>query len=308
MKKILPTPLLGIVVPLVTPLTDNDTIDIEGLERLIEHTIAGGVQGVFVLGTTGEFASLSYKMRNELIENTCRIVNNRVVVMVGIADSAFPESVNLANKAASSGADAVVLTPPYYFKLGQPELLEYLKEIMVQISLPLYLYNMPAQTKIAFAPETVKEIAEIPGVVGIKDSSANLPYFKQVQYALKDNPDFTFMVGPEEIMSDFVLAGGHGGVNGGANMFPKLYVDLYRASVNHDFDKIRLLQQKVIQICSTIYTIGNYNSSYLKGLKSALSIMGICSDFMAEPLRRFNKPKRDKVEQMLEDLNYRDLL
>ena len=308
MKKKLTAPLKGIIVPLVTPLTDNNTIDIEGLERLIEHTIAGGVQGIFILGTTGEFSSISYKMRYELIEQTCRIVNERVYVLVGIADSAFAESVNLANKAKFCGADAVVLTPPYYFTLGQPELLEYLTQIMTQIPLPLFLYNMPFQTKIEFAPETVQAIAEIPGVVGIKDSSANLSYFKQVQFALKGHPDFTFMVGPEEIMSDFVLSGGHGGVNGGANMFPKLYVDLYNASVNHDFDKIHALQQKVIQICSTIYNVGNYNSSYLKGLKCALSVIGICSDFMAEPLHRFKQPERARIEQMLKDLNYRELL
>ncbi|MCK5852718.1 dihydrodipicolinate synthase family protein [bacterium] len=304
----LTAPLKGIIVPLVTPLIDNNTIDVLGLERLIEHTIAGGVHGVFTLGTTGEFASISYKLRHELIEQTCRIVNGRVYVLAGIADSAFAESVNLANKAHSCGADAVVLTPPYYFSLGQPELLEYLEQIMIQIPLPLFLYNMPFQTKIEFAPETVKAIARIPGVVGIKDSSANLSYFKKVQFALKDHPDFTFMVGPEEIMSDFVLSGGHGGVNGGANMFPKLYVDLYNASVNRDFDKIQMLQQKVIQITSTIYKVGNYNSSYLKGLKCALSIIGICDDFMAEPFHRFNTPERTKIEQMLEELNYRDLL
>jgi len=308
MKKKLPTPIRGIIVPLVTPLKDNNTIDTKGLEQLIEHTIAGGVTGIFILGTTGEFASISYKLRNELIEKTCEIVNNRVFVLVGIADSSFTESVNLANKAAKSGADAVVLTPPYYFKLGQPELLEYLEQIMKQMPLPLYLYNMPYQTKIEFSPKTVKAIAKIPGVVGIKDSSANLPYFKQVQYALKDNPEFTFMVGPEEIMSDFVLSGGHGGVNGGANMFPKLYVNLYNASVNHDFEKIKELQQKVIQISSTIYQVGNYNSSYLKGLKCALSEMGICSDFMAEPFHKFNQPERKKIKQMLEDINYRELL
>ncbi len=308
MKKKLAAPLKGIIVPLVTPLIDNNTIDIEGFKKLIEHTISGGVHGIFVLGTTGEFASISYKLREELIEQTCKIVNGRVPVLVGIADSSFPESVNLANKAAENGADAVVLTPPYYFRLGQTELLEYLKHIMSQIPLPLFLYNMPAQTKISFAPETVKKISEIPGVVGIKDSSADLPYFKQVQYALKDKKDFTFMVGPEEIMSDFVLAGGHGGVNGGANMFPKLYVNLYNASVNRDFEKIKELQQKVIQISSTIYKVGNYNSSFLKGVKCALSVMGICSDFMAEPFHRFREPERMKIKQILKDLNYQELL
>jgi dihydrodipicolinate synthase/N-acetylneuraminate lyase len=301
-------PLRGIIPPLVTPLLDNDTLDPEGLEKLIEHTIHGGVHGIFVLGTTGEFASLSHKVRRELIKRTCKIVNGRVPVLAGISDSAFSESLNLARIAGDSGADAVVLTPPYYFTSGQPELLEYLKRIMPHIPLPLFIYNMPAHTKVVFDPDTVKEAAAIPGIIGIKDSSSNLVYLKQVQFALRDRMDFTFLAGPEEFMSEFVLTGGHGGVNGGANMFPRLYVSLYNASVNRDFAAIFMLQQKVMQISTTIYKVGHHGSSYLKGLKCALSVMGICNDFMAEPFHRFKEPERVKIQQLLEDLNYRELL
>lgn len=301
-------PLRGIIPPLVTPLLDNDTLDIEGLERLIEHTIQGGVHGIFILGTTGEFASLSHKVRSELIQRTCKIVNGRVPVLAGISDSAFSESLNLAAKASDHGADAVVLTPPYYFVSGQPELLEYLKRIMLHMPLPLFIYNMPAHTKVIFEPETVRVAASIPGIIGMKDSSSNLAYFKQIQYALRDHMDFTFLVGPEEFLSEFVLTGGHGGVNGGANMFPKLYVNLYNASVNRDFETILNLQQKVMQISTTIYNVGHYGSSYLKGLKCSLSVMGICSDFMAEPFHRFKEKERMKIQQLLEDLNYHELL
>lgn len=302
------TPLRGIVPPLVTPLLDNDTLDVKGLERLIEHTIAGGVHALFILGTTGEFASLSYKIRRELTELTCKFVKGRVPVLVGITDSAFTESINLAKVAAENGADGLVLAPPYYFASGQPELLEYLQRIMVQMPLPLFIYNMPVHTKVVFEPETVKAVADIPGIVGIKDSSSNLAYFKQVQYALRDRDDFTFMVGPEEFMSEFVLTGGHGGVNGGANMFPKLYVGLYNASVERDFSKINPLQQKVMQISSTIYKTGHFGSSYLKGLKCALSVIGICNDFMAEPFHRFKQAEREKIIRFLDELNYLELL
>lgn len=116
------------------------------------------------------------------------------------------------------------------------------------------------------------------------------------------------MVGIEEFMSEFVINGENGGVNGGANMFPKLYVELYNASVNRDFEKITLLQQKVMHISTTIYKVGHYGSSYIKGVKCALSVMGICNDFMAEPFHRFKEPERMKISQFLEDLNYRELL
>ncbi len=304
MKNTFKSPLKGIIPPLVTPLLDNDTLDKDGLERLIEHTIAGGVNGLFILGTTGEFASLSYSLRIELIERTCFLVRHRVPVLVGITDSAFSESVNLARVASDSGADAVVLAPPYYYSSGQPELLEYLKRIMTRMPLPLFIYNMPVHTKVIFEPATVSTAADIEGIVGMKDSSANLSYFNQVRYLLRDRTDFTFMVGPEELTAEFVLMGGHGGVNGGANMFPKLYVDLYKASVNRDFEKIVPLQNTIMKISTSIYNVGHYGSSYLKGLKCALSLMGICSDFMAEPFRKFKDRERQKIQQLLEEFNY----
>ncbi len=304
MQSLLKLPLRGIIPPLVTPLLDNNSLDVEGLERLIEHTISGGVHGVFILGTSGEFASIGYSLRKELIEKTCKMVNGRVPVLVGVSDSAFSESINLAHKSADSGADAVVLTPPYYFSSGQAELLEYLNRIMVQMPLPLFIYNMPVHTKVMIAPETVLAASEIPGIIGIKDSSANLPYFNQVQYLLRERSDFTFMVGSEEILSEFVIMGGHGGVVGGANIFPKLYVNLYNASVNRDFEKIGMLRQQVLQVCTSLYNIGHYGSSYLKGLKCALSVLGICNDFMAEPFHRFREAEREKIKEAISNLNY----
>ena len=288
----------------MTPLLDNETLDVEGLERLIEHVISGGVHGIFILGTTGEFASLGYNLRRELIQKTCYCVNKRVPVLVGISDSAFTESVNLAQFAAENGVDAVVLTPPYYFSSGQPELLEYLERIMKKIPLPLFIYNMPVHTKVMFAPETVRAAADIPGIIGMKDSSGNLTYFNQIRYLMKDeHPNFTFMIGPEELLAEFILMGGHGGVNGGANIFPRLYVDLYNASIKKDFEQIERLREKILKISTSLYNIGQYGSSYLKGLKCALSLMGICNDFMAEPFHRFRETERAKVKEILEGIN-----
>src|SRR5947209_6537528 len=127
----------GIFPPMATPLCDRDTLDVAGVERLIEHILAGGVQGLFILGSTGEAPSLSYRLRRELIERTCRHVGGRVPVLVGITDTAFVESINLARAAASAGAQALVMAPPYYFPAGQPELLEYLQHIAPELPLPL---------------------------------------------------------------------------------------------------------------------------------------------------------------------------
>ena len=303
MKNTLKNPLCGIIPPLVTPLKDNDTLDVESLERLIEHLIQGGVHGLFILGTTGEEQSLSYRVRQEMIRETCRINNGRLPVLVCITDTSLVESINLAHTAAESGASGVVSAPPYYFAPGQPELAEFYEDLVPQLPLPVFLYNMPSHVKVNFAPATTHRIAQNPQVVGFKDSSANTVYFQSVMYTMKDRPDFAMLVGPEEITGECVLLGGHGGINGGANMFPELYVRMYEAAKAGNLKEVKRLQQFIMQISSGIYTVGQHGSSYLKGLKCALSLLGIINDdFVASPFHKFNAPEREKVHKALEQL------
>ncbi|MEZ6044788.1 MAG: dihydrodipicolinate synthase family protein [Planctomycetaceae bacterium] len=298
----LPKPLSGIIPPMITPLADRDTLDVEGLERLVEHILAGGVHGLFVLGTTGEAPSLSYRLRQEVLERTCKIVNGRVPVIVGITDTSYVESVNLAEFSADCGADAVVLAAPYYFPAGQPELLEYVTHIAAELPLPLYLYNMPSLTKVTFDPNMVKQALDIPNVIGLKDSSGNMIYLHEIIQICKDRPDFTLLVGPEQLLAESVLMGGHGGINGGANLAPKLYVDLYNAAKAEDMATVRKLHDQVMQLAMSIYTVGKHGSTYLKGLKCALSCAGICNDALAEPFTNFKSAERAQVQAALEKL------
>jgi 4-hydroxy-tetrahydrodipicolinate synthase len=109
-------------------------------------------------------------------------------------------------------------------------------------------------------------------------------------------------MGHEELLAEAVLAGAHGGVCGGANLLPKLYVDLYNAAYSKDLPTVESLHKKVMQISKAIYGVGKYESSYLKGLKCALSCMGICSDFMAEPFHRFRRAERKVIHRHIEEL------
>jgi dihydrodipicolinate synthase/N-acetylneuraminate lyase len=301
-SNVLARPLRGIIPPMVTPLLDRDTLDVAGLERLIEHILAGGVHGLFILGTTGEAASLSHRLRHEFIDRVCSQVDRRAPVLVGITDTSFVESVNVAQKATQAGADALVLAPPYYFPAGQPELLEYLEHLVRELSLPLFLYNMPNRPKPGFDPNTVRAASAIPGVVGLKDSSASMLYFHQLLSTLADRPDFTLLMGPEQLLAETVLVGGHGGVCGGANLLPRLYVDLYEAARAKDLSRIESLHKKVMRLHATIYSVGQFESSFIKGLKCALSLLGICSDFLAEPFHRFREPQRQIIRGYLEEL------
>ena len=295
-------PLTGIVPPMITPLLDRDTLDRAGLEKLIEHILAGGVSGLFILGTTGEGPSLSYRLRRELVQAVCTQVRQRVPVLVGITDTAFVESVGVARAAAESGADAVVLAPPYYLPEAQPELQEYLDHLLPELPLPLYIYNMPALTKVHFELDTVKRAMDEPRIIGLKDSSGDMNYFKQAAELIRQRPDWTLLIGPEEKLFDSLQLGGFGGVSGGANLFPKLYVGVVEAFRAGNLERARQLQRQIQRVSDSFYRIGKYSSSIIKGIKCVSNCRGICDDFMAEPFHRFRAGERDLVRVRLAEI------
>lgn len=292
----------GIIPPLVTPLADRDRLDHAGLERLVEHVIDGGVSGLFILGTTGEAPSLSYRLRRELIERVCRLTAGRVPVLVGITDTAFVESVSVAQAAAEAGAAAVVLATPYYFPAGQTELTGYVRNLAAQLLLPIMLYNMPSLTKVWFEIETLERLSDIEQIVGVKDSSGDLAYYERLQTLRTRRPDWSLMMGPEHLLAESIRLGGDGGVSGGANILPRLFVDCYEAAQAGDTSRLGDVQA-VIGRLQKIYDIGKYASRHIKATKCSLSLLGICDDFMAEPFQRFLPPERERVRQCLSELN-----
>jgi dihydrodipicolinate synthase/N-acetylneuraminate lyase len=294
------TPLRGIISPMVTPLLDRDTLDVAGLEKLIEHVIAGGVHGLFVLGTTGEAPSLSYRLRRELISRTCAQAGDRVPVLVGITDTAFVEAVNLAGCAAQAGAKAVVTSAPYYFPPGQPELLEFIERLVPEMPLPLFLYNIPSMTKARFEPDTLREVLGMEKIIGVKDSSGDLTYFTDVVELARARPDWSVLIGPEHLLVEAIKRGGHGGVNGGSLVQPALFAEIYEASSAADWGRLVDLQARLLQL-GKIYEVGHHASAVIKGLKCSLSLMGICRDAMAEPFSPFCEPERARVRSILEE-------
>ncbi|YCM42648.1 dihydrodipicolinate synthase family protein [Verrucomicrobiaceae bacterium 227] len=295
------TSLKGIILPIITPLKDRDTLDVAGLERLLEHVIDGGVHGIFVLGTSGEAPNLSYRLRREMIERVCQITNHRIPVLAGISDTSFVESVHLAQHAAECRADALVLTTPYYFPAGQTELTDYVNHLVPELPLPVMLYNMPGLTKVWFELETLRKLSHHKSIIGLKDSSGNMDYFSDVLTLKKERPDWTFFVGPEHLLKDAMDLGADGGVNGGANVFPKLFADTWQAI--HD-DNAEAITSGMSQINAwqPAYDIGKYASRHIKAMKCALSLLGICDDFMAEPFHRFKSPEREKIATILNSL------
>ena len=284
---------------MVTPLNTDGSLDDKGLKKLIEHLIIGGVHGIFLLGTNGEAPSLSYELRKELISKACEYIHGRVPVLVGITDTSFNGSLEIAAHSKEAGANAVVVAPPYYLPISQEEMIDYLEQLIPQLSLPVMMYNMPSCTKLHLSLDTVKKAKEL-GAIGIKDSSGDMSYFYSLIEAFKETPDFSIIVGTEMFLPETILHGGHGAVAGGANFLPELFVDLYNASVANNLEDIKILRNKVAFVNRTIYCVGKNASRITKGIKCALSVMDICEDHMALPLRKFENRERQKVKEFLD--------
>ncbi|MBI1373381.1 MAG: dihydrodipicolinate synthase family protein [Phycisphaera sp.] len=293
-------PLRGIVVPMVTPLRTPDALDVEGVERLVEHLVEGGVHGLFILGTTGEGPLLGHDLQRDLIDRTARAVAGRMPLLVGVTHTSLTESVRLAAYAAEAGADAVVLAPPCYFPMDQTELLRYVDSFAGAVTLPVVLYNMPALTKVTYEPTTVRRLMESDRIIGIRDSSGDMRYVHELMTLARGRADWCVLIGPETLTAEAVMFGAHGGVNGGANLYPKLLVHLYEAAAAADHQRVRELHDRVLQLGRAIYIPGRLGES-IRNLKAALATRGICADAMTAP---FDVPPTATTQDRLAALSF----
>lgn len=295
-----PRPLGGIVPPLATPLISFDALDVPGLERLVEHILGGGVHALFILGTTGEGPALSYRLRSELIERVCKQVAGRVPVLVGISDASYAESLHMAEASAKFGASAVVAAPPFYFQFSQSDLFKLIESLASDSPLPVYLYNQPGLTKMVFEPESVLRSAEIPNIWGIKDSSGDMNYLKKViELVAKKHPEYTILVGPEHLLAEGLMAGAHGGVPGGANIFPHLPVSVYQAFVDGKLDAMWEAQKQLVAAGDPIWSSNETEPVYIHRLKGALKVMGLCSGLPTWPYHESTAEERTEIEKHL---------
>jgi 4-hydroxy-tetrahydrodipicolinate synthase len=161
--------------------------------------------------------------------------------------------------------------------------------------MPMLLYNAPGNTHHTIDPDTVRRAAEIENIVGIKDSGMDMSYFHEVQACLSGRDDFTLLVGPEELLAEFVLLGGHGGMAGGSNIYPRLYVDLYNAAVARDMARVISLHKDVMAFAKAVY----HGNNPLRGLKCGLGILGICSSTLTEPLANYTPEESAAVAKYI---------
>jgi 4-hydroxy-tetrahydrodipicolinate synthase len=295
----LPRPLRGVITAMVTPLDQDLNLDQEALERLLEHLITGGVHGIFILGTTGEAPNLPYDVRFALIEQTCKLAGTRVPVIVGITDTSHKDAIRIAAKSYECGALAVVAAPPYYFQVSQADLLHYFKRLALESPLPLFLYNAPLNTHHTLEVETVIQLAAETNIAGLKDSGLKMGYFHAVQEGVRHRSEFSLLVGPDDLLAEAVLMGAHGGMAGGSNVWPRLFVAMYEAAVAGDVKRAVALHQRAVQFDTAVYRSANP----LRGLKCALSLLGICSSDLTLPLQPYSQEERDQVQKYLQTVD-----
>lgn len=291
-------PIEGIVVPLITPLTESFELHEEALARLIDYVLQGGVDSLFLLGTTGEGPCLSKKVKTAMIRSASKHLKGRTKNLIGITDTSPQETIRWSYVAADHGADAVVLAPPPYFPYTQKELLAYVRLIIQQSPLPVMLYNIPKLTKTAFDGETIRRLTDEKQIIGFKDSSRDWTYFQQVIEASQHRPDWSILTGAEELLLESMAAGANGGVLGGANLFPRTVCDFYQAIKHNDNDSIARLGT-ILSDCRRIYGLGTGATSSIQVLKYMLEQKGICSSVMSPPFSAIDEATGRQIQQLI---------
>ncbi len=293
----------GLIPPMVTPLNAKRGLDKAGVKNMVKHLLDGGVDGIFLLGTTGEGPHIAYAVRRELVKETCRLVKGRVPVLVGITETDMEDALAFAKDCKAFGAAGVVAAPPYYFKLTQAECVAWFTEMADRLPLPLVIYDMPAHTDTTLEPATVAKLAAHPNIVALKDSSSVIALFNKFRVALEPFAErFSLFMGPDEAMGEAMLLGADGGVCTGANLWPREFKAMYLAAKAGDVDKVRKLQRFATMSSYLLYGLGQGQGGFLKGVKAALSEMGLIQNVLAAPFEPFEGKTLAKVRAAIRQL------
>jgi 4-hydroxy-tetrahydrodipicolinate synthase len=286
------TGLRGVVPPIATPLTPEEKVDEAGMRHLVAHLLEAGVHGVFVAGSTGEFALLRDEERRRAVELVVAEVGGKVPVFVGVGDSSTARAVDRAKEAKQLGADALVALLPYYQPTPTPdEMVAHFEGVMEATDLPLLLYNIPQRVKNVIHLDAVARLMEDTRVVGIKDSGEDIYYFHRL--TLMENPSFRVFQGSEALAAASLLMGCHGIVPGIGNLVPRLCVALYDAAQAKDVPTVRSLHQNLMEINRIWWLEG---TSGLGALKYALHLAGICQPHVAKPQAEPSTAARARIE------------
>jgi len=286
----------GIIPPLITPLTNNERLDEESLQRLIEFCISGGVSGVFAMGTSGEAMEVTTGVWLDTLKATIQYTRGRVPIFCGVIDTCTSRVIERIRMAEDAGAENIVVTPPFYLSVcSQDEIVRHFERIARATRLNIAAYNIPGMTQANILPETIRRIADIDTVVMYKDSAANWEQFQRNLFLLEGTKVSLFN-GAEELCSAAMIFGADGCVPGLANFFPKLFVGIYEAGVKGDAAKAYELQKQVWEIRKTL----SVGKSWMSAMKYIGGIYGFGNGKPAFPVEPLSAKEKKSIDQILE--------
>jgi len=286
--------LRGVLIALASPLKQDGSVDVIGVQRLVEHVIAGGVQGLLPLGSTGETASLDVASRRTVLRAVIDAAHGRVPVICGVAQSHLASARVEIEAAADLGADAALVAPPFYYPTDQNGVLAFYRELAQDAPLPLLLYNIPQFTKVVAAPATVSALAHEGAIKGIKDSSRDFEYFEEVCIATRDLPAFRAFTGSDTMLLASLAMGGAGTICGAGNVAPDWVVRIFDEYQRGSESSARQSQDRLFELVSAV-RVGVFPLA----IKAALHMLGICEPWSAPPVRRLEPQLESRLRDQL---------
>lgn len=294
----------GVVVPIVTPLTPQESVDVTSLRRLVSYLIDNGIHGIWAAGTTGEFAALSDDQRLLAIKTVADEARARVPVVANISAAGTRGAIEIASALEQSGVEGIAATPPYYYHYGQEELLAHYRSIHEASSIPLWVYNIPSTAKLTVEAATIAQLAGEGTVVGMKDSSGAGENLAQLVVLCRQRGiQMCRLLGSIYRVTMTRAIGAHGVVPGIANLAAASMSRAWEAGDSGDeqtadryFSEVSSLA-KVLRLAQA----GAVHGSMISGLKSALKIMGIIDhDTVTQPLRTLSQEEKDQIPPLLQ--------
>jgi 4-hydroxy-tetrahydrodipicolinate synthase len=280
---------------MISPLTSSGDADEVVVALLVEHILAGGCTGLFILGGCGEGAWLTSRQRGAVTRAAVRVAAGRVPVLVGVMLPATGAAIEAARQAEAEGADALVVGSPYYYAADSAMQRRHVEAVVQAVDLPVLLYNIPQATHNVLSPATVESLARDAGVMGIKDSAGDFEAFHEFLALKRNRPGFRVLQGNEHLAAASLLQGGDGLVPGLGNVAPSLLVALRRAAVAGDVAACARLQSEIVDL-GELHTHGHW----LPALKAACAAIGIGSGLPTVPFSPVTEEQRQAIAAILE--------
>lgn len=287
----------GTGVAIVTPFKENRSVDFDGLERLVEHLISGGIDYLVVNGTTGESVTLSRQEKLDVLAFVIKINNGRVPLVFGIGGNNTQDILDCFHTYDFTGVDAILSVSPFYNKPSQEGIYQHYKAIAEICPLPLILYNVPARTGSHMEAETVLRLAnDCKNVIGVKEASGVI--FNSMKI-IKNKPEGFLVISGDDILNlPIIASGGDGIISVIANAFPKDYSNMVKAALTGDFKTAQQLHYKYFDMVHYMFVDGNP-----PGIKATLKILGICGDTLRLPLVKVTNSTFQALENLIKKIN-----